>query len=177
MLTDHSLRLTKLLRVITTALIILNVLSLLILPLILTELYQNPALIIQLDRPGAVSGPDIHLEPGYLSDLPAQSYPFYLGFLYACGIGTAIILLQGYQILRRIERGEAFCAAQAGSFRWLAGAFFWLAAVFLVKIVAYITLLTIFCCLLFCLLGLVGLILADVFRQAWLVKSENDMTI
>ena len=59
----------------------------------------------------------------------------------------------------------------------MAIAFFWLAAAFLVKVFFYITLLTLFCLLLFLFFGVVCLILADVFRQAWQVKTENDMTI
>jgi hypothetical protein len=169
--------LTTILRIITWGLLILNILVLLALPLILTQIYQNPELIVQLDRSYEQAGPDLHLESEFPPDLPADSYPFYLVFLYASGLGTATVLFQGLRILKRIERGEPFCAPQAGSFRWLAIAFFWLALVFLVKIFAYNTLLTIFCCLLFFFFSLVCLILADVFRQAWLVKSENEMTI
>jgi hypothetical protein len=177
MLIAGKYNLTKLLRVITTVLIVLNVLVLVLLPMILTMIYQNPELIVQLDRSGNASGPDIRLDSSYPSDLPLASYPFYLGFLYASGIGTAIILLQGYQILRRIERNDTFIAAQAPSFQRMALAFLWLAIVFLVKILTYNTLLTIFCCLLFFFFSMVCLILADVFRQAWLVKAENEMTI
>ncbi len=180
MLITGQSSLTTALRYITLALIILNILALLFLPLILTQIYENPELIIQLDRPaGSASpaGPDIYLDAELPSDLPSSSYRFYLVFLYASGIGTAVILIQGLLILNRIERGDTFCAAQAGTFRLMAIAFFWLALAFLVKIFFYNTLLTIFCCLLFFFFSLVCLILADVFRQAWLVKTENEMTI
>lgn len=171
----HSL--STLLRYLADSLIVLNILALILLPLILTALYQNPTLILQLDPPAASSTPDIRLASEYPSDLPPDSYPFYLGFLYAAGIGTAMVLIQGHRILRRLERNEPFTAGQAGSFHLMAWAFFWLALTFLVKVFAYNTLLTMFCCLLFFAFGVVCLILADVFHQAWLVKSENELTI
>lgn len=177
MLITGKSSLTTVLRAFTTVLMILNILALVFLPLILSRIYQNPELIVQLDRSSEPAGPDIRLDAEIPTDLPAASYPFYLVFLYASGLGTAVILLQGYRILRRIERGEAFSATQAGSFRLMAIAFFWLALSFLIKIFVYNTLLTMFCCLLFFIFSLVCLILADVFRQAWLVKSENEMTI
>jgi hypothetical protein len=173
---SHS-PLSAALRIAALVLIILNLLALLCLPLILRTLYENPDLLLQLDRATVTGGPDLSLSSEYPADLPPSSFPFYLGFLYAAGLGTLMILLIGHRILLRIGANEPFAAGQAKSFRWMAIAFFWLSLAFLVKTFAYITLLTLFCCLLFFFFGLVCLILADVFRQAWQVKSENELTI
>jgi len=171
----HSL--STVVRYLADFMLVLNILALIFLPLILTALYDNPQLLIQLDQAAAARGFAGGAASAYPSDVPPESYSFYLGFLYASGLGTALILLQGHRILRRFERGEPFAASQAGAFRIMFIAFFWLAFAFLIKIFFYITLLTLFCCLLFLFFGVVCLILADVFRQAWQVKVENDMTI
>ena len=171
----HSL--STVVRYLADFLLVLNILALIFLPLILTALYDNPQLLIQLDQAAAARVLSGGVASAYPSDVPPESYSFYLGFLYASGLGTALILLQGHRILRRFERGEPFAASQTGAFRVMSVAFFWLAFAFLIKIIFYITLLTLFCCLLFLFFGVVCLILADVFRQAWQVKTENDMTI
>lgn len=177
MLITGKRSLATFLRYLADMLIVLNILALVLLPWILTAIYKNPELIIQLDQSSSRIGPDIRMASEYPSDLPPESYPFYLGFLYASGIGTAMILIQGHRILRRLERNEPFTVGQAGSFRLMAWAFFWLALAFMVKVFFYNTLLTMFCCLLFFAFGVVCLILADVFRQAWQVKTENELTI
>jgi hypothetical protein len=169
--------LSNFLRILTDLILVLNILTLLLLPVVLTAIYENPELIVQLDRSADKTGPDIRLRSEYPADLPSASYPFYLVFLYASGIGTACILLQGHQILRRLERSEPFSHQQARSFRFMSFAFFLLTITFAVKIVFYNTLLTMFCCLLFLIFSLVCLIMADIFRQAYLVKSENELTI
>ena len=171
----HSL--STIVRYLADIALILNVLVLIFLPFILTALYENPQLLVQLDRAAAEHVLAGGLASDYPSDLPPESYSFYLGFLYASGLGTALILSQGHRILKRFERGQPFAQSQAGAFRVMSIAFFWLVTVFLVKVFFYITLLTLFCFLLFLFFGVVCLILADVFRQAWQVQTENDMTI
>lgn len=177
MLITGKQSLSTYLRYTVLTLIVFNILVLLCLPLILKVLYQNPELLVQLDRSVTTVGLDQSLITTYPTDLPPASYPFYLVFLYASGLGTLAILSQGYLILRRIESDQPFDQGQSRSFRWLAIAFFWLALTFLVKIFLYNTLLTLFCCLLFCILGVVCLILADVFLQAWIVKTDSELTI
>ena len=171
----HSL--STVLRLITDLCLLLNILALIALPWLLTALYEQPDLLAQLNPQPAQSVPDSRIDNEYPVDLPPSSYPFYLGFLYFSGFGTAWILLEGHLILRRLEKNEPFAAGQAGSFRRIAGAFALLTVTFAVKIVAYNTLLTLFCGCVFLLLTLIALILSEVFRQAYAVKSENELTI
>ncbi len=170
----HSL--ASFLRVFVDVLLVVNILVLIFLPRLLTFLYENPVLITQLDlysrtdiAPGAAVG--------YPSDLPANSYPFYLAFFYASGIGTAWLLLEGHLILRRLENGNPFAAAQSHSFFRVACACGILLVTFIAKVLTYNTLLTSFCTIIFLLLVLIALILSEVFRQAHQVKSENELTI
>lgn len=185
------------LRLLTDLLLLLNILALVLLPVLLPEIYRNPAVLAPFDGPGllprrtaatasaqpapgssAASQPAASLPAAaYPSDVPPDSYPFYLGFLLATGIGTAWVLGEGHFILRRLERGQPFAAGHAASFRRMAIAFALLTLAFAVKVLFYNTLLTIFCTLLFVVLLVICLIFADIFHQAWLVKTENELTI
>lgn len=169
--------LSTLLRLLLDVILVVNILVLVLLPFLLTALYRDPGILEQLDRHQASTIPDSGLRSDYPADLPPSSYPFYLAFLYAAGMGTAWILTEGHFILRRLEKNQPFARRQAGSFRRVGLAFGWLALVFAVKIIFYNTLLTMFCCGLFVLLALIGMILSEVFRQAWQVKTENELTI
>jgi hypothetical protein len=169
--------LSTLLLILTDLLLLLNILALIALPWLLTAVYQNPGLLAQLDGRTDPTSPDMAIRNEYPADLPAASYPFYLVFLYLAGLATAGILAEGHFILLRIDKGQLFSAAQAVSFRIMAGAFALLAADFTVKIFMYNTLLTMFCLALFLLLILVALILAEIFQQAHLVQTENELTI
>ena len=171
----HSL--SRLLRIVVDLILVLNILTLILLPWLLTVVYRQPDLLAQLEQRTGQSGPDITLNTEYPADLPKSSFPFYLGFLYISGLSTAWILIEGHRILRRLEKGEPFAAGQAGSFCRVAGAFSMLAAAFAIKIGMYNTLLTMFCCALFLLLILVAVILAEIFRQAYAVKTDNELTI
>jgi hypothetical protein len=168
---------SRVLRILLDLILLLNILALMLLPILLTALYNDPDLLLQLDKQSADFLPDSTSRLEYPSDLPPSSYFFYLGFLYAAGLGTAWILLEGHLILRRLEKNQPFAARQAASFRRVGVAFAWLAAAFAVKVIFYNTLMTLFCFGLFLLLVLVALILADIFCQAYLVKSENELTI
>jgi hypothetical protein len=177
MLITGKRSLATILRIVTDSCLLLNLAALLALPWLLSALYANPDLLAQLDPHLSQYGPDAIVRPGYPADLPPSSYGFYLGFLYAAGCATAWILLEGHLILRRLEKNEPFAAGQAGSFRRMAGAFAVLTLCFAVKIAAYNTLLTLFCCAVFLMLTLIALILAGIFQQAYKVKTENELTI
>jgi hypothetical protein len=167
--------LASLLRILLDVLLVANILVLILLPILLNAIYDNPSLLTQLEPQGVSDTLESRGE--YPPDLPASSYPFYLIFLYAAGLGTAWILLEGHRILRRLERGEPFASGQAASFRRVSWAFAWLTAAFTVKVIVHNTLLSMFCAGLFLLLVLIAQILGEVFRQAYLVKTENELTI
>ncbi|MDW7656152.1 MAG: DUF2975 domain-containing protein [Bacillota bacterium] len=170
-------RLSRILRILVDIILVLNLIALILLPFLLKLIYDQPVLFEQLERIESEDTPDIRLDNEYPADLPPESYPFYLGFLYVSGICTAWLLLEGHLILRRVADEDPFHARQGRSFRHMAIALFILSLTFGVKIIVYITLLTIFCAIVFFILGFVALLLADLFHQAWQVKSENELTI
>jgi hypothetical protein len=174
--------LSSALRIILDILLVANLIVLLLLPWLLNAIYADPALLGQLDRQTGEATADFNrgespAGPTYPSDVPADSYPFYLVFLYGAGFGTAWILAEGHWILRRLEKNVPFAAGQAASFRRVSYAFAGLAILFAIKIAVHNTLLTMFCAGLFLLLVLIAQILAEIFRQANLVKTENELTI
>jgi hypothetical protein len=168
----HSL--ATALRILIDLLLLFNLIALILLPWLLTQLYTHPELLLQLEHAEARTIDNAVRYPG---DLPPSSYPFYLAFLYGAGLCTAWLLAEGHLILRRLERGDPFAAGQTNAFRRIGLAFCLLAALFAVKCLFYITLLTLFCAALFVLLAMIALVLAEVFRQAYLVKSENELTV
>lgn len=174
------------LRILTDLLLLINILALILLPVLLPAVFRN----LELPGPAATAeaAEAADSQPSrqplvsdrssnYPADVPPESYPFYLGFLYATGLGTAWILGEGHFILRRLERNQPFARGHAASFRRMSAAFVLLTLAFLVKILLYNTLLTMFCALLFIVLTVICLIFADIFHQAWLVKTENELTI
>lgn len=173
----HKPQLTPFLRYAVDIILLLNLLTLLLLPWLLNMVYDNPNLLNQLEPADNPDGPEITIYDEYPSDLPPSSYPFYLTFLYLSGFSTAWILVQGHRILLRLERGQTFSAGQNISFRHIAMALFLLSIVFFVKIFVYNTLLTMFCSVMFFLFALISLVMADIFHQAWQVKTENELTI
>lgn len=166
-----------LLRTITDLLLILNLLALIGLPWILSGLFANPDLLAQLSPGTGLAAAAGYPVSGIRSDMPASSYTFYLIFLYFSGIGTGWVLVEGHLILRRLEKGDPFASGQAGSFRRMSAACALLAACFAVKIIRYNTVLTMFCGVIFLILVLITLIMAEIFRQAYIVKTENELTI
>ena len=177
MLITGKRSLSWLLRIVLDLILILNILTLIVLPLLLNAIYKEPDLLLHFEQQSPDLLPDSTSRMEYPSDLPPASYPFYLGFLYAVGLGTAWILLEGHFILRRLEKNQPFADRQSASFKRVGLAFAWLAVIFVTKIILYNTLLTMFCCALFVLLVLVALILSEIFSQAYQVKSENELTI
>ena len=176
MLRDATCRLSGILCLVIDLILILNVLALLLLPFLLNMLYEQPELFGLISPRVGEENPAGLVSHDYPADVPPDSYPFYLVFLYACGFGTAWILFEGRRILKRVAQGEPFHARQSQSFQHIGLALGLLTAAFTVKIFIYNTFLTLFCTAFF-ILVFVALLLADLFRQAYLVKTENELTI
>ncbi len=175
--------------------LLVNLVTLLTLPFILSFLYENAR--VQSMESGysqSVSQesdqtPENSREKGdatefpensrwiLLSEIPRESYGFMLGFLYFSGICTAMILFFLRRVLRNLERDVILDYANANIFKWLSLACFLLVLSFIVKMIFYNTFLTIFCFFIFIILGLFSLVLSEVFRQGAVVKEENELTI
>lgn len=107
-------------------------------------------------------------------------------FLWAPGICAAILLWQGRRVLRTVLRGHPFVAENAVSLRRAAVCAFTISGAALARLLWQIwylrsgrPLFTYHALLvpLFAMVGLLGLVMSTLFRQAAALKAENDLTI
>ncbi len=107
-------------------------------------------------------------------------------FLVSCGICTAVILWQARRVLGTIVTGEPFQAANGKSLKTAAVCCFLISAAALVRVVWriwYYRSLASLCSYnalfvpLFFMGGLLCMVMSALFRQAYELKSENDLTI
>jgi hypothetical protein len=94
----------------------------------------------------------------------SELYAFLLPFLYVTGILA-------------LNRMDPFRMDNVKSFKTIAICCFLIAAAYVVKIFTFNSFLTIILFMVFVIGGFMLLILSEVFRQAVIVKEENDLTI
>lgn len=120
------------------------------------------------------------LLPWYLDTLEAgtdEKYWFLLPFLYITGLLALIIVFEIRRIFKTLNRRNPFMMDNVKSLNRIAAASFGIAGFYGMKIVFFNSFLTIILAMVFVIAGLFAVILAEVFRQAVLVKEENDLTI
>lgn len=142
-------------RILTDIMIAANIGTLLFLPLVLRYMYGLLSARYQI----------------------MEDFTFLMWFLYVCGLLTLSILVLGHFFLRNLEKGLPFDGKNSKYFTLLGISFSLLAAAFFAKTIAYNTILTIFCAILFLVFALLSLILSGVFRQASLVWEEHQLVI
>lgn len=169
--------------------LLINILTLLILPLILNVLYENARTqplengYSQSESQDSADGDKIAAVFPYntkwilLSEIPKESYGFMLGFLYFSGIATAMILFLLRRVLRNLQKDIILDYSNARIFKLLSLSCFILVVSFIIKMIFYNTFLTIFCFFIFIILGLFCLVLSEVFWQGAVVREENALTI
>lgn len=109
--------------------------------------------------------------------LGRENYFFLLGFLYFTGFFCLIIVNEMRKIFKTLNRLNPFMMDNVKSLKRMAVSAFVIAAAYFVKIIFYNTFLTIVIAMIFVIGGLFALVLSEVFRQAVVVKEENDLTI
>ncbi|NLK87497.1 MAG: DUF2975 domain-containing protein [Clostridiaceae bacterium] len=114
---------------------------------------------------------------GLLRGNTTELYAFLLPFLYVTGILAAIIVFELRKIFITLNRMDPFRMDNVKSFRTIAICCFIIAAAYVVKIFMFNSFLTIILFMVFVIGGFMLLILSEVFRQAVIVKQENDLTI
>lgn len=106
-------------------------------------------------------------------------------FLWICGVSTAVILWQAKRVLDGMRRAEIFCVANAIYLRRAAVCCFVISGVSLLwavcravlgGVVELFSLSTLFFPVFF-LTALLFLIMSALFRQAFVLKTDNDLTI
>lgn len=106
-----------------------------------------------------------------------ENYFFLLGFLFFTGVLALLILHEMRRIFKMLNRRDPFNMDNVKSLKRIGIASFIIAGAYFVKIIFYISILTIIMSMLFVIIGLFSVILAEVFYQAVIVKEENDLTI
>jgi len=122
-----------------------------------------------------------------LSKVWGEPYTVMLAlFLLFAGVCTAVVLWQGHRVLETILRGEPFSVENAAALGRAAVCAFLIAAAALIRMIFSICYyqsfrpLTTYNALfvpIFAMAGLLCLIMSALFRQAAIIKEENDLTI
>lgn len=106
-----------------------------------------------------------------------ENYNFLLGFLFITGIFALIIVNEIRKLLNNLKRNNPFIMENVTSLNRMAISCFLITACYIIKIFFYNSFLTIIVAMVFIIAGFFSVILAEVFRQAVVVKEENDLTI
>jgi len=106
-----------------------------------------------------------------------ENYWFLLVFLWVTGLLYLGIVYELRKMFQYLNQREPFRRENVASLRRIAMLALVISGMYIVKIAFYISFLTIVVAMGALLVGLLALILAEIFRQAIEVKEENDLTI
>jgi hypothetical protein len=106
-----------------------------------------------------------------------ENYWFLLVFLWITGLLYLGIVHELRKMIIRLIQREPFRRENVASLRRIATLSLIISAMYAIKIIFYISFLTVIVTMMALLVGLFALILAEIFRQAIEVKEENDLTI
>lgn len=106
-----------------------------------------------------------------------ENYWFLLVFLWITGVLYFGVVYELRKMVVRLIHREPFMRENVDSLKRIAVLALLISAMYVIKIVFYISFLTVIVTMMAVLIGLFALILAEVFRQAIEVKEENDLTI
>ena len=104
-------------------------------------------------------------------------YVFMLILLYSTGFLALVIIYEIRKVFNTLNRQNPFMMDNVKSLKRIAQASFIISFLYIFKIIFFNTILTIIIVMIFIIAGLFAIIFAEVFRQAVIVKEENDFTI
>lgn len=174
------------LKIMVDAILVINILVLISLPFILNTLYNNPNSVSSsynyednISRTGVLSdtAKAQNIRGTFLNEIPKESYPFMLVFLYFSGILTAIMLFLLRKVLKNLENNFILDRVNSKIFRQISLSCFALAISLVIKMLFYNTFMTIFTFFVFVIIGMFLIILSEVFLQGAIAKEENELTI
>lgn len=102
---------------------------------------------------------------------------FIISLLYVTGILAIWIVMEIREFFHSINHNTPFIYRNVKALRNIGYASFSIAVCYVIKIACYPTILTIIITMIFIIVGLFGIVLAEVFRLAVETKLENDLTI
>ena len=114
---------------------------------------------------------------GLMYTRTSENYYFLLGFLFVTGIFALTVVNEIRKLLKNLNRKNPFIIDNVKSLNRIAISCLLIAACYVIKIIFYNSFLTIIVTMVFIITGFFSIILAEVFRQAVVVKQENDLTI
>lgn len=106
-----------------------------------------------------------------------ENYYFLLGFFYFSGFFALFLVYEMKKIFKNLNKRNPFIMDNVISLKRMSVASFIISGAYIVKIIFYPSILTIILAMVFIIAGLFLIILSEVFRQAVIVKQENDLTI
>lgn len=114
---------------------------------------------------------------GLMYTRTSENYNFLLVFLFVTGIFALVVVNEIRKLLKNLNMRNPFIMNNVKSLNRIAISCLIIAACYVIKIIFYNSFLTIIVTMVFIITGLFSIILAEVFRQAIVVKEENDLTI
>ena len=114
---------------------------------------------------------------GLMYTRTSENYYFLLGFLFVTGILALTVVNEIRNLLKNLNKKNPFIIDNVISLNRIAISCLLIAACYVIKIIFYNSFLTIIVTMVFIITGFFSIILAEVFRQAVIVKEENDLTI
>jgi hypothetical protein len=106
-----------------------------------------------------------------------ENYNFLLLFLFITGLLCLAIIYELRIMLVTLNDRDPFRRENVASLKNIAVLALLISLAYVVKIIFYISFLTIIVSMVFLIIGLFSLILSEIFRQAVEVKEENDLTV
>ncbi|SFG45090.1 DUF2975 domain-containing protein [Sporolactobacillus nakayamae] len=106
-----------------------------------------------------------------------RNYWFLLIFLYVTGVFALQIVYEVRRIFKTLNRHNPFMMDNVHSLKRIAIASFIISFCYAVKVVCFNSFFTIIIAMIFIIAGFFSIILAEVFKQAVVVKEENDLTV
>jgi len=114
---------------------------------------------------------------GLMYTRTSENYNFLLGFLFITGIFALLIVNEIRKLLKNLNRNNPFIMENVTGLNRIAISCLLITVCYVIKIIFYNSFLTIIVAMVFIITGFFSIILAEVFRQAVVVKEENDLTI
>lgn len=114
---------------------------------------------------------------GLMYTRTSENYYFLLGFIFITGIFALLIVNEIRKLLKNLNKNNPFIMENVTSLNRIAISCLLITACYVIKIIFYNSFLTIIVAMVFIITGFFSIILAEVFRQAVVVKEENDLTI
>jgi len=112
-----------------------------------------------------------------IKNIFGENYYFLLGFFYFSGFFALVLVHEIRKVFKNLNKRNPFIMDNVKSLKRMAIASFIISSAYGVKIVFYPSILTIIIAMVFIIAGLFLIVLSEVFRQAVIVKQENDLTI